>query len=635
MQFISYAQNFEDVMLWRGFNLLPTGFYIDVGAFDPQTDSVTCSFYERGWRGLNIEPEKTHFDRLMRLRPRDTNLNVAIGEQPGQLTLYVIFTGNGQITGLSTLDAALAERHAENGFKVERTQIEVVTLADICARHCPGEIQFLKVDVEGSERAVLAGADFRRFRPWIVLVEATEPNSQRPSHATWEPLLDQADYRFVWFDGINRFYAAAERFGELARCFQTPPNVFDQFRKYVPPPAPADAPALSHPVLDGTAQALTIAGRIAMTARCHDADRIPKVPDAGMVRVEPDGTRIQIMHNGLKMVADGYCGPWMTQLIELCRGHHEPQEEAAFDEVMRHQPAAATMLELGGWWSYYSLWFLRNAPTRHAVVVEPDPAHLAIGEANARLNGLAPQFVAGFVGKAAAPPRPFRTGSSGVIELPCLAVPEVLEQHGIDTLDILHCDAQGAETDMLASCETLFRDRRIKWVFVSTHAYQITRDPLTHQRCLEMLRRAGAVIEAEHDVHESFSGDGLIVARFGPAPASWTPIAITRNRYSESLFRNPLYDWAEALGTRDAAGWADAERVVTAAYRAILLREPEPRGLAIRTDRLLSNGGNVQQLLEELFRSAEFGLRQSDFSTKYRGTAGTPTADSKLIPGQK
>jgi hypothetical protein len=120
----------------------------------------------------------------------------------------------------------------------------------------------------------------------------------------------------------------------------------------------------------------------------------------------------------------------------------------------------------------------------------------------------------------------------------------MMKTHGIEILDLLHCDAQGVEVDVLESCEDLFRRGRIHWVFVSTHAHQISGDALTHQRCLTMLRNVGAVIEVEHDVHESFSGDGLIVARFGPPPAGWISVTISRNRYSESMFRNPLYDLA-------------------------------------------------------------------------------------------
>ncbi len=64
MTFISYAQNFEDVMLWRALKHVERGFYIDVGAFSPDLDSVTRAFSERGWRGINIEPNPHYLAQL-------------------------------------------------------------------------------------------------------------------------------------------------------------------------------------------------------------------------------------------------------------------------------------------------------------------------------------------------------------------------------------------------------------------------------------------------------------------------------------------------------------------------------------------------------------------------------------------
>ncbi len=285
--------------------------------------------------------------------------------------------------------------------------------------------------------------------------------------------------------------------------------------------------------------------RVLMTARCRDADSIFKVAAAGSVCTDADGTRVQIMHNGLKVLADEYYGSWMTELIRMCRGHHEPQEERVFHEVVSTLGPAAVMVELGGFWAYYSLWFLQSHPQRQALVLEPDPAHLEVGRKNATLNRLNPKFVAGFVAKEAAPPTRFKTEESGEIVIPCWSVQQLLDAHHLSRIDILHCDTQGAELGILESCLPLFRDGRINWAFISTHAFQISGDPLTHQRCLGLLEQAGAVIEVEHDVHESFSGDGLIVARFGPAPGGWHPIEVSCNRYSKSLFRNPIYDLAE------------------------------------------------------------------------------------------
>jgi FkbM family methyltransferase len=296
--------------------------------------------------------------------------------------------------------------------------------------------------------------------------------------------------------------------------------------------------------------------RIRITALCRDADVLPRVVNAGCTVQQEDGTFVQIMHNGIRVLAGGYYGDWMQNLIARCKGAHEPQEEVAFAEVMRHLPDDATMIELGAYWSYYSIWFLTRGRGRRAIVVEPDPAHLEVGRTNARLNACEPQFVQAFVGRRAAPPSKFKTEESGEVELPCTSLPDLVESNAIKHVDLLHCDAQGAEIDILEGCQELAAAGRLGWVVVSTHSHHITGDPLTHQRCLALLARAGATILAEHDVQESFSGDGLIVAKFGSVPKSWQTPKLSYNRYSESLFRNPLYDLASA-GHKAQASPAD------------------------------------------------------------------------------
>ena len=227
MTFVSYAQNFEDVMLWRALSGIERGFYIDVGTADPDTDTVTRAFYDRGWSGINIEPVAVSMRRIAATRLRDINLQVAVGRTPGSATFYVV-----EGTGLSTLVEEGLSRLDRAGYAAEQTTVEVTTLADICAEHVPeavGAIHFLKIDVEGAEADVLAGADFKRFRPWIVLIEATAPMSSEQTHAAWEPGLLAAGYRFVYFDGLNRFYVALEHLDALEPCFAAPPNVFDDF----------------------------------------------------------------------------------------------------------------------------------------------------------------------------------------------------------------------------------------------------------------------------------------------------------------------------------------------------------------------------------------------------------------------
>lgn len=225
LPFVSYAQNYEDVMLWRALRHVENGFYIDVGAQSPESDSVTKAFSLFGWRGINIEPHPTYFTQLSELRPRDINLDVALGEQSGSLMMNFV-----DDSGLSTADQEIAGRHAAAGWAVRTQEVSMLTLAEVWQQHVPDaqQVHFLKVDVEGLERAVLAGNDWKIDRPWIVLVEATLPNSQTENHGAWEPILLAASYEFVYADGLNRFYVSKERF-ELAAAFKYPPNVFDGF----------------------------------------------------------------------------------------------------------------------------------------------------------------------------------------------------------------------------------------------------------------------------------------------------------------------------------------------------------------------------------------------------------------------
>lgn len=228
MTFISYAQNYEDVMLWRALKRVERGFYIDAGAWSPELDSVTKAFYEKGWRGINIEPNPKFHAQLDQKRPHDVNLCVAVSDAQGSAEMNLLSN-----SGLSTLDDAIARSHVAAGWNLEKIAVQVTTLEEIWKDHVPDkqDVHFLKIDVEGFERQALSGNDWKQCRPWIVVVEATLPEEKTELYESWEPILLNADYAFAYADGLNRFYVARER-AELLPAFQYPPNYFDHFRPH-------------------------------------------------------------------------------------------------------------------------------------------------------------------------------------------------------------------------------------------------------------------------------------------------------------------------------------------------------------------------------------------------------------------
>jgi FkbM family methyltransferase len=197
---VSFAQFGEDVVFNYVLFNVPNIFYIDVGAFDPWEDNVTkwISLSGRG-HGINVEPQELYYNRLVKDRPNDINLQLAVSDSEGELKMYSCY-------GLTTA----VDEYADvifSPFSVKQT-----TLAKICDSYVEeGQpIHFLKIDVEGFERQVLAGADLKKYRPWIIMLEATKPNSMIPTHDEWEDILFANGYSFARQYGINRFYLAKE-----------------------------------------------------------------------------------------------------------------------------------------------------------------------------------------------------------------------------------------------------------------------------------------------------------------------------------------------------------------------------------------------------------------------------------------
>ncbi|MCW2606214.1 MAG: FkbM family methyltransferase [Frankiales bacterium] len=321
-----------------------------------------------------------------------------------------------------------------------------------------------------------------------------------------------------------------------------------------------------------------VVDRVRLTVAATDCDDLPKVDDAGQVR-NHDGVGVQVMHNGVLVEAGGYFGDWMSEIIRCLRGHHEPQEEAVFARVLERLRggSAPTVVELGAFWAYYSLWALHEFPDARVVALEPDPANLELGRRNARLNGRTLTFVHGVMGRHPGEEELFENLDGTSAPVRQYGLRELFDEAGVERCDLLLCDIQGGEQFVFGQAAELLRAGRVRFAVVSTHHHSISGDPLTHQRVLAELQELGGHVVAEHTVGESCSGDGLVVVSFDPSDCDLV-VHTSRVRQGDSLFGPLEADLAdEQRRARELAGRVAEAEAESAALSCSLAAEREQR----------------------------------------------------------
>ena len=192
---ISYAQNREDIYLWALVGHRTPGTYVDVGCNDEQVGSVTRMFYDLGWSGLDIDADPKYRAGYSR-RKRDAFLAIGISDEPGEHTFRIYPDKD----GLATFDAATMREHETAGLESRDVTVPVRTLDQVLEEHGIGSIDFLKIDVEGLEPAVLRSIDLDLTRPAVIVIEASRIEE-------CDEILTAKRYHREFFDGLNLYYA--------------------------------------------------------------------------------------------------------------------------------------------------------------------------------------------------------------------------------------------------------------------------------------------------------------------------------------------------------------------------------------------------------------------------------------------
>jgi hypothetical protein len=213
---------------------------------------------------------------------------------------------------------------------------------------------------------------------------------------------------------------------------------------------------------------------------------IPRVNDAGKII-----DNCIVMHNGIKVClgAQAYYGNF-AKILMLNKGVHEPQEERAFHEVLKHINDGATMIELGAYWSFYSMWFQKKIKNAKNYMIEPELKHIISGKKNFSTNNMKGDFTKASIGEKG------------------LDFLSYIKNKNIDHIDLLHADIQGAEFFLLNNIQTLLINKTISYLFISTHSQEL------HYQCKEFLEQHNYTIIASADFdNETYCYDGILVAK--------------------------------------------------------------------------------------------------------------------------
>lgn len=218
------SDNREDIILYHVLKDEDDFFYIDIGSNDPIIHSVTKMLYDlKHARGINIDPIPELINKTKDIRPEDISICACVGEKEGIGEIYY----QGERTSFVSENTAYYYNEPTNSL-----QMDIVTLKKICYDNvCGRTISFLKIDVEGFEKEVLLGADFNLYRPWIIIIEYTEPGTRIDKSGDWKHILKNNNYHLAYTYGVNQYYVADEK-EELDNKFITMDELFSIYHIY-------------------------------------------------------------------------------------------------------------------------------------------------------------------------------------------------------------------------------------------------------------------------------------------------------------------------------------------------------------------------------------------------------------------
>lgn len=205
---ISYSQSGEDLIVQYIFDCIkikrPT--FLDIGAHHPYYLSNTALFYEKGCRGINIEPDPSLFSLFPLTRVEDINLNIGISEIPGENDFYIISSPT-----LNTFSKEEVEKYQNEGdYKIVSTlKIKTDTIINIINVFANGVFpNFLSIDAEGVDEIILKSIDFKKNSPIVICIETISFSTQGKGEKNYNIIsfLESVGYLLYADTNINSIF---------------------------------------------------------------------------------------------------------------------------------------------------------------------------------------------------------------------------------------------------------------------------------------------------------------------------------------------------------------------------------------------------------------------------------------------
>jgi FkbM family methyltransferase len=164
-----YSQWGEDQYVNFFFKDVQKGIYLDVGCFHPYMYSNTCLLHKKGWTGINVDINQTSIDLFNIARPKDINLCTTIDENKKKFTMYY----DDPFSPINTLDKNFYENLKESFFKNKRIlSIQSKTIKEIIeTSKIENKVDFINIDVEGSDYDILKQIDLKKLKVKLVSIE--------------------------------------------------------------------------------------------------------------------------------------------------------------------------------------------------------------------------------------------------------------------------------------------------------------------------------------------------------------------------------------------------------------------------------------------------------------------------------